>query len=75
MRDLFGVRAWRRKPMRERVLPWPLYALMSVISFGCGLYLMTSPDGLHNALPVAVLFLVMAPALLYLAVVSARVRR
>ena len=75
MRDLFGVRAWRRKPLRERVLPWPLYALMSVISSGCGLYLLTGPDGLHNAVPVAVLFFVMVPALLYLTVLSARVRR
>jgi hypothetical protein len=48
---------------------------MSVMSLGCGLYLLSSPDGLDNTFVVAVVFFVMVPPLLYLTALSRRVRR
>jgi len=30
--------------MRERLLPWPFYAVMSLVSLGCRLHLLTGPD-------------------------------
>lgn len=75
MRDLFGVLAWRQKPLRERLLPWPYYAILSVVGTACGLYLLSEPDGLRNNFPVAVLFFVMVPALVYMTVLSRRLRR
>ncbi len=74
MKDPFGVRAWRQKPLRERLLPWPFYFVMSVVSLALGLYALTGPDE-SNPVPVAVLFLLMAPPFAYLAVVSRRLRR
>ncbi len=74
MEDPFGVRAWRQKPLRERLLPWPFYLVMSVVSLGLGLYLLTGPDE-PNPVPVAVLFFVMVPPLAYWAVLSRRLRR
>ncbi len=75
MRDVFGVRAWRRRPLRDRLLPWQLYAVISAASLGCGLYLLSEPDGLGDTFVVAVLFLAMVPPLLYLTILSRRVHR
>lgn len=72
--DLIGVRSWRQKPLRDRLLPWPFYAVMSLVSLGLGLYLLTGPDE-PNPLPVALLFFVMSPPLAYCAVLSRRLRR
>ncbi len=75
MKDPFGVRAWRQKPLRERLLPWPFYFVVSVDSvIALGRYALTGPDE-SNPVPVAVLFLLMAPPFAYLAVVFRRLRR
>ena len=60
--------------MRKRLLPWPFYAVMSLVSLGFGLYLLTDPDE-PRALPVALLFFVMVPPLAYYTVLSRRLRR
>ena len=74
MKDPLGVRAWRHKPLRTRLLPWPIYLIMSVVSLGLGLYLLTDPLE-PNPVPVAVLFFVMVPPSAYCAVLSRRLRR
>ena len=60
--------------MRERLLPWPFYAVMSLVSLGLGLYVLTGPDT-PNPLPVALLFFAMVPPLAYYTLLSRRLRR
>ncbi len=48
---------------------------MSVMSLGCGLSLLSGPEGLNNTFVVAALFFVMVPPLIYLTALSRRVRR
>ncbi len=60
--------------MRERLLPWPFYAVMTVVSLAFGLYLLTYDEG-PGRVPVAMLFFVMVPPLGYYTFLSRRVRR
>lgn len=60
--------------MRDRLMPWPFYAVMTAVSLACGLYLLTYDDGPGRVL-VAILFFVMVPPLAYYAFLSRRLRR
>ncbi len=73
--DPFGIRSWRAKPLRERMMPWPVYLLLALTTFAIGLHLMTQPDGLSNTRAVGVFTLVLALANACAAVVARRVRR
>jgi hypothetical protein len=67
--------ARRQKPLRERLMPWPTYALLAVVSVVCGLYLTSGPEGLHNTGVISAIFFLTVPCLLYLAALAYRVRR
>ncbi len=43
--DFFGVRAWRAKPLRERLMPWPVYLLLALLALAISLYLFIDPSG------------------------------
>ena len=73
--DPFGWRSWHQKPLRERLMPWPTYALLAVVGLVCGLYLGSDPEGLHSTGIFSVIFLVTVPCLLYLAALAYRERR
>ncbi len=76
MKDRFG-RAWRQKPLRERLLPWPVYFVMSVVMLAIALYLLTSADQplRRVAVPLVVLAFLLVPPLAYWGVMSYRLRR
>lgn len=73
MSDFLGVRAWRQKPLRERLMPWWVYAALALVSTAFGLYMLLGTDDPRQN-QVSVLFLVMAPVHAYLTVLSRRVR-
>jgi peptidoglycan/LPS O-acetylase OafA/YrhL len=72
--DPFGIRAWRAKPLRERMMPWPVYLLLALVMLAISLYLFTEPEGLSNTGPVGVITLVVALVDACVAVVARRVR-
>ena len=73
MGDLLGVRAWRQKPLGERLMPWWVYAALALTSAALGLYMLFGTDDSQQN-NVSVLFLVMATVHAYLTVLSRRVR-
>lgn len=76
MRDPFGVHAWRQKPLRDRMLPSFVYALMAVLSGVLAVYLFAGPDDLDptRARNVGLLFVLLGATSCWLAVLARRVR-
>lgn len=73
--DPFGIRAWRAKPLRERMMPWPVYLLFGLVGLAISLHLFSEPEGLSNTGSVGAFMLVLALVNACLAVVARRVRR
>lgn len=75
MRDLFGVKAHRQKPPRERLMPWPLYVVVAITALGSCAYLLSNPSGLSNTRLFAAICLLLGLGNLYLAGRARQVRR